>query len=270
MISQQQTHVQLPQQNQNHLSQLAPPTPLPSVSPKMPSHVNGNQIPQSAATPQPQSQQTPIQQPPRAASVPGAHPPTPTATPPPNMQQPQSKVPSQQPVLTVEDSNEEFKPLMSVSQEGTSSVSQMDTQQNTPSSTSDQGSVQTGGKIFSFASQKSTGEIFCSEKMEIDCNIKTENGKSNSLLDIKPCGKPDIGREVKEEPREEGVFSLASIKTETLTMKDEPKTPEPSASVGENCINAKADPSSDSKSKPNKKSEFYYYYLNMNILYIKM
>lgn len=256
-MSQQQTHVQLPQQSPNHLSQLAPPTPLPSVSPKMPTHVNG--IPQSS-TPQPQSQQTPVQQPPRAASVPGTHPPTPSSTPPPSVQQQpksQSIVPPQQPVLTVEDSNEEFKPLMSVSQEGTSSVSQMDTQQNTPSSTSDQGSVQTGGKIFSFASQKSTGENFCSEKMEVDCSsVKTENGKSNSLLDIKPCGKPDIGREVKEELREEGGFSVvSSIKTEPITMKDEPRSPDPSASIGENCINAKADPSSENaKSKPNKKS----------------
>ncbi|PRD32852.1 UNVERIFIED_CONTAM: Crebbp [Trichonephila clavipes] len=259
---QQQNQTQIPQApQQTHINQLISKS-QPGLSPQMSSLPNGSQIPQSS-TPQPQSQQTPVQQPPRAASVPGAHPQTPS-TPqphPPAVQQLQNhgKAQSSQPTVhNVEDSNEDFKSVMSVSQEGVSSVSQVDTQQNTPvSSTSDQGSVQTGGKVFSFASQKSAGENNCIEKMEIDSENKSSGGKSEPVVDVKPSGKPDISRDIKEST-EDATFSTTTVKEEPITVKDETPSPHVTASVGEDGLEAKPDSANESsqtcKHKPNKKT----------------
>ncbi|CAL1261496.1 unnamed protein product [Larinioides sclopetarius] len=253
------------QQNQAHVNQLIPKSQS-GLSPQMSSLPNGGQIPQSS-TPQPQSQQTPVQQPPRAASVPGTHsqtPSTPQPPPPPPVIQTQmqnhSQVQSSQPtVLNVEDSNEDYKSVMSVSQEGVSSVSQIDTQQNTPvSSTSDQGSVQTGGKVFSFASEKSTGENSNSEKMEIEGD-KNSVGKQEPIVDVKPSGKlvgQDTNTDIKESI-EDGFSANSSVKEEQTVVKEEIASPAPVPSVGENCVDTKPDSSTEStqpsKHKPNKK-----------------
>ena len=248
-----------------------------SLSPQMSSYSAPLQIPQSS-TPQPQSQQTPVHQPPRAASVPETRPQTPstpqsqnqTQSHPPQLQQQSlpsqnNAKPTQSTVLNIEDNNEDIKPFVALSQEsGVTSVNQNDTNQSTTpvSSVSDQGSFQTGGKVFAFASQKSAGESNSSDKMDVDTEVKSEGGKSEMATDSKSMTNMDVKVEIKQETEDPGYTANSTVKEETV-VKEEQSSPKP-ASAASTASETKPDTSNESsqaiaKLKRNKKSKQCYF-----------
>lgn len=230
------------------------------------------------STPQPQSQQMAVQQPPRAASVPETHsqpPSTPQAQ---NqlqalasqqqlsMQSQTNTKPLQSAVVQVEDSNEEVKPLISLPQENSAiSTNQNDTNQSaTPvSSVSDQGSNQTGGKVFSYASQKSASENNFNEKMDVDSEDKSAIERTDTINESKSVVKTEVKEEKESDPENGKLVASSSIKKEPV-IKEEPSTPQSSVNSSESNSETKPDSSSETsqgtaKHKPNKKSKVYFF-----------
>ncbi|GBM01591.1 hypothetical protein AVEN_243133-1, partial [Araneus ventricosus] len=122
---------------------------------------------------------------------------------------------------------------------------------NKLTTTSDQGSVQTGRNVFSFAYEKSTGRNSNSEKMEIEGD-KNSVGKQEPIMDVKPSGKPvsqDADMDVKE-TTEDGFSASSRVKEEQTVVEKEIASPAPVPSAGKDCVDTKPDSSTQlSKNK---------------------
>lgn len=239
-----------------------------NTSPQKPSNSVRMPFPQSS-TPQPHSQQTPVQQSPRPASVPEMHLQTSNfSQSPQNSQQnevqlshlqlqPNQAETSVKPTQLSVFENESFKPVVSVSQNVTS-VNQTNANQScTPTlSASDNDCEEKSGKMFSYVSQKSAEESKCVVKMEVDEDVKSESIKSETVMDSTANSKVEVKMEIKQESIEDGGYATGSSTTEeAVTIKEEPQS------------TAAMEASSDSKScsssepatvqKPNKKSNAF-------------